>query len=125
VLRIEIDGEEVVIAEVVATPQQRGGTLRILHLRGEVNRLIVVNDAQRRAHRRRFAIVRIVLREVGELRRALPHSIRQITVDARRYRRAHRLQRRTIRPIRRTSKRRTENEQHTRESTSHDLCRAM
>ena len=89
VLRIDVDAEPVGLKAVVAAAEKRGDRIGVLELRGEVDGVVVVGHFDDRLLGGGLAVVGIMLREAGDLRRFLPDFVGEVAVDDRRLRGAH------------------------------------
>ena len=81
VLRIDVDAERVGFETVVAAAQECGDRIGVIHDRADVDRVVVVDDFHDRFLCRRFAVVGIVLRELGDLLCVPPRFVGEIAVD--------------------------------------------
>ena len=90
---VEDDLERIHVAEARVAARVGRDDLRrigVVHHRADINRLVVVDDADFGGFGRGLPFERLGLDEVGERGRGLPDAIVQHAVDRRRFRRRHR-----------------------------------
>ena len=85
VARIQVERDAVGVGPLIASGQslRDRGRLRVEHPRAHVERVVVVEEADLGALRRRLAFIRIALPEVVRRRRLRPYLIVQASVDRR------------------------------------------
>jgi hypothetical protein len=94
VIAVDRDLEEIRV-ELTVAPHEAGGdtlaTVRVVHLGADVERVVIEEKTDFRALRRRFALVRVYLTEVGNRCRRLPGRIVEFRVQHDRRRAPHRM----------------------------------